>query len=192
MYSNSIRVCIESRKWPRVQAGKFRATVDSAFSHVLFKEGIHDTNIYFLSYLLWTDCYTISIMKDWVIPMVSWASLLEASSDIVKSFTFYYCQTIKQTFSHFQNAPQAICFFFTKIWKYKYFPFELLHLICFFILNLSGPIWISCQLPNIPRSSEIGWHLAIVVTFLNPLSASIKKKRNQAKSLHFAKSSFKL
>lgn len=30
-----------------VQGGKFVATVDSAFTHVLFKEGIHDVNISF-------------------------------------------------------------------------------------------------------------------------------------------------
>lgn len=31
-----------------VQVGMFMGTLDSAFYHVLFKGGIHDTNIYFL------------------------------------------------------------------------------------------------------------------------------------------------
>lgn len=36
-------------------------------------------------------------------------------------------------------------------------------------------MWISHQLPNTQTSFETGWHLAIVVTFLNSHSASVLK-----------------
>lgn len=196
MYLSYLRECIENRTWLRIQAGKFRATMIQHFTvSFLKRESMMQTFILFLLFILYKLLHsTIVSQKKKKNGAINGLVSFFIGGCFSHCYLLYFIFLLKlfnsTTFSHF-HTPSAFA-----LPKYGNINTSFSYCIWFasLILNLLRPIWILCQLPNIQRSFEIGWHLAIVVTFLNPHSASVKKKkkRKQPKLLHFAKSSFKL